>query len=150
MEIAAAAPSDLVGDVEPPLCVLIVDDDPATRMLCSVNLQLEGLRVLEAADGDDGLARARFESPDLVVTDVTMPGLDGFQLAEALRRDERTSRIPLIFLSGETTPAHEARAHEVGALAYVTKPFDPLALAALVAGVLARSATTDRPEMPAA
>jgi two-component system chemotaxis response regulator CheY len=150
MEIAASSP-DLVSEGRrTPLCVLIVDDDPATRMLCSVNLQLEGLRVLEAADGHHGLARARFESPDLVVTDVTMPGLDGFELAEALRRDARTRLIPLIFLSGETTAAHEARAHEVGALAYVKKPFDPLALTALVAGLLARSATREQPELPAA
>jgi CheY-like chemotaxis protein len=149
MEIAAAPP-DLAGEDVKPLCVLIVDDDPATRMLCSVNLQLEGLRVLEAADGLDGLARARFEHPDLVVTDVLMPGLDGFQLAEALRRDERTRQIPLIFLSGEATAAHEARAHAVGALAYVTKPFDPLALSVLVAGVLARSGVRDGGNVPAA
>jgi CheY-like chemotaxis protein len=125
-----------------PLVVLVVDDDPATRLLCSVNLQREGLDVLEAADGLHGLARARFESPDLVLTDVTMPGLDGFELAEALSRHERTRLIPLIFLSGETTSADEARAHELGALAYVTKPFDPAALATLVLGVLARSHTS--------
>lgn len=138
MEIAAAPPKK-VGDGERPLCVLIVDDDPATRLLCLVNLELEGLRVLEAADGHHGLARARFESPDLVLTDVTMPGLDGFQLAEALRRHERTRQIPLIFLSGEMAATNEARAHELGALAYITKPFDPAALAALVVGVLSRS-----------
>ena len=123
MDFAAAAPG--TGTVVPleraahVPCVLIVDDDAATRMLCSVNLQLEGLRVLEAADGRHGLARAQDEQPDLVLTDVMMPGLDGFELAEALRRDNRTSLIPLIFLS---------------------KPFDPLALASLVAGVLARPA----------
>jgi CheY-like chemotaxis protein len=125
-------------------CVLIIDDDPATRLLCSVSLELAGLRVLEAADGERGLARARFERPDLVLTDVRMPGLDGFQLADALRRDERTHEIPLIFLSGEATPADEARALAAGALAYMTKPFDPPALASLVANVLAaRNAGTD-------
>jgi CheY-like chemotaxis protein len=145
MEIAAASPEtakvvSLESVARRPPCVLIVDDDAATRMLCSVNLQLEGLRVLEAADGRHGLARAREERPDLVLTDVMMPGLDGFQLAEALRRDERTRLIPLVFLSGETTAAHEARALEVGALAYVKKPFDPLALASLVANMLVRPA----------
>jgi CheY-like chemotaxis protein len=144
MDFAAASPG--TGTVVPleraahVPCILIVDDDAATRMLCSVNLQLEGLRVLEAADGRHGLARAQDEQPDLVVTDVMMPGLDGFELAEALRRDNRTSLIPLIFLSGETTPTNEVRAQQVGALAYVRKPFDPLALASLVAGVLARPA----------
>ncbi len=119
--------------------VLIVDDDPATRLLYSINLELEGLLVLEAADGRHGLARARVERPDLVLTDVMMPGLDGFQLAEALRRDERTRGIPVIFLSGETTAGNEARARQLGALAYVTKPLDVRALALLVAGVLAGS-----------
>jgi len=124
-------------------CVLIIDDDPATRLLCSVSLELAGLRVLEAEDGELGLARARFERPDLVLTDVKMPGLDGFQLADALRRDERTHKIPLVFLSGEATTADEARALAAGALAYMTKPFDPPALASLVADVLARHSGTD-------
>lgn len=81
--------------------VLIVDDDPAIRMLCSANLELEGIVVLEAPDGRGGLEQARSNPPHLVVTDVMMPGLDGFQLAEALRGDERTRRIPLIFLSSQ-------------------------------------------------
>jgi two-component system phosphate regulon response regulator PhoB len=117
-------------------CVLIIDDDAATREICAINLQLEGLRVLEAANGQIGLSRARFERPDLVLTDVKMPGLDGFQLAEALRRHERTRTIPLVFLSGELEAANAARAVSLGALAYVTKPFDPVALAALVANAL--------------
>jgi CheY-like chemotaxis protein len=128
--------------------VLIVDDDPATRLLYALNLQLEGLVVLEAADGRSGLARAREERPDLVLTDVMMPGLDGFQLAEALRGDKRTRRIPFIFLSGETTAGHEARARELGALAYVTKPFDVHALAVLVASVLVGSGDGVRPAAP--
>ena len=73
-----------------PRRVLIVDDDPAIRTLCAFNLQQEGLVVVEAADGRLALEEARSERPDLVVTDVMMPGLDGFELAEALQRDERT------------------------------------------------------------
>jgi CheY-like chemotaxis protein len=118
--------------------VLVVDDDPNARTLCSINLLLEGLEVLEAEDGRRGLVRARLESPDLVVTDVAMPGLNGFELAEALRRDDNTARIPLIFISGEHDADNEARARSLGALAYVTKPFDPPALAELVASALAR------------
>ncbi len=109
-------------------------DDPAIRLLCSVNLQIEGLLVLEAADGGRALEQARSKRPDLVVTDVMMPGLDGFELAEALRSDRRTRQIPLIFLSGEAEPAKASRARELGALAYLTKPFDPPAFASLVAG----------------
>lgn len=119
--------------------VLIVDDDPAVRLLCAVNLEIEGLVVLEAADGERALEQARSEHPDLVVTDVMMPGFSGFDLAEALRRDERTREIPLIFLSGEAEPAHADRARKLGAVAYLTKPFDPPALASLVAGELGRA-----------
>jgi two-component system, chemotaxis family, chemotaxis protein CheY len=124
--------------------VLIVDDDPATRLLCSINLQREGLVVLEAADGRHGLAQARSERPDLVLTDVSMPRLDGFQLAEALRGHADTREIPVIFLSGETGSANRSRAHTLGALAYLTKPFDPPKLATLVADVLARAARKTR------
>ena len=119
--------------------VLIVDDDPAIRLLCAVNLEIEGLVVLEAADARRGLERARSEQPDLVVTDVVMPGFSGFDLAEALRSDTRTREIPLIFLSSEDEPANADRARTLGALAYLTKPFDPPALASLVAGELGRA-----------
>lgn len=138
LERARSAAKGNRGSGEPRR-VLIVDDDPAIRMLCSFNLQLEGLVVVEAADGRLALEHARSQLPDLVVTDVKMPGLDGFELAEALRLDERTREIPLIFLSGEAEPANAARARELGALAYLTKPFDPPALASLVAGELGRA-----------
>ena len=124
--------------VTKPRRVLVVDDDPGARALCSINLLLEGLEVLEAEDGWRGLAQARLERPDLVVTDVAMPGLNGFELAEALRSDDSTAQIPLIFLSGEPDTDNEARAQSLGALAYVTKPFDPAAFARLVAGALTR------------
>jgi CheY-like chemotaxis protein len=112
-------------------------------MLSSINLQIEGLRVLEAADGERGQARS--ERPDLVVTDVMMPGLDGFQLAEALRSDERTRQIPLIFLSSEAGPANAERANVLGALAYLTKPSDPSAIASLVAGAVVCADTREQP-----
>lgn len=122
-----------------PARVLIVDDDPATRQLFAVNLAADGHVVLEAEDGRHGLERARLEQPDLVVTDVAMPLLDGFELAEELRRDERTSAIPFIFSSGDTTAGNEARARRLGAIAYLAKPLDPAVLAALVTGALSRA-----------
>ncbi len=120
-------------------CVLIVDDDPASRTLCAFNLQIEGLVVLQATDGRCGLEQARSERPDLVLTDVMMRGLNGFQFAEALRGDERTRRIPLVFISAEAAPVNAARARELGALAYVTKPCDFPALALLVASLAVRA-----------
>ena len=119
-------------------CVLVVDDDPAIRLLCTIHLELAGLAVIEAKDGRDALARARSSLPDLVLTDVGMPRLDGFQLADALRRDARTRTIPLVFLSSEPSAADRARAQILGAVAYLTKPFEPKALAALVADVVSR------------
>jgi CheY-like chemotaxis protein len=121
-----------------PARVLIIDDDPATRQLFAVNLEAQGLIVLEAADGRHGLERARSERPDLVVTDVKMPLLDGFQVAAELRRDKRTRGIPFIFSSGETTAENEARARRLGAIAFLAKPLDPDVLAALVNGALGR------------
>jgi CheY-like chemotaxis protein len=118
--------------------VLIVDDDPASRTLCAINLQIEGLVVLQATDGQRGLEQARSERPDLLLTDVAMRGLNGFQLAEALRCNERTRRIPLVFISAETASANAARAREIGALAYVTKSCDFPALALLVASLAVR------------
>ena len=138
MENRAAALPTTRGDGKP-LRVLIVDDDPAIRMLCSINLRLEGLDVLEARRLDAALTMST--RPDLVLSDVMLPGLDGFQFAEALRRDECTSGVPLIFLSAAAGTANEARAHALVALAYLIKPFDPTALAAMVAGVLAGSVT---------
>ena len=109
--------------------VLIVDDDPAIRKLVSVNLQLVGLEPIEASDGLEGADRARVTRPDLVVTDLMMPGLSGFELAEALRRDERTRSIPIIFLSAQSQPEEVERARSLGALDFVSKPFDPVAFA---------------------
>jgi CheY-like chemotaxis protein len=129
--------------------VLVVDDDPAVRLLCAIDLQRQGLVVIEACNGLEGLERARLDRPDLVLTDVMMPRLDGFQLAEALRRDEQTRQIPLIFLSGETSAASRARAHMVGALAFLTKPFDPSAIASLVSDALDRVLASPGPQAAA-
>jgi two-component system chemotaxis response regulator CheY len=118
-------------------CVLIVDDDAAIRMVCAISLRAEGLSVIEAPDGFRGLEQARRQRPDLVLTDVGMPGLDGFHLARALRADSRTRSIPLIFLSAETGKANADQARALGALAYLTKPFDPCGLASFVARSLA-------------
>ena len=120
--------------------VLIVEDEPSTCELWAGNLRSTGLRVLEAPDGLSGLARARSERPDLVTTDVTLRGLNGFQLAEALHRDEQTRRIPLIFLSGQDDATAADRAYGLGAVAYLSKACDLRAAASLVAGVLARFA----------
>ena len=114
--------------------ILIIDDDAATRALCVANLQALKLDVFEAEDGLTGLKLARQKRPDLVLLDVSMPGLDGFQVAESVRRRRKTRNIPLVFVSGET--GIDARARELGAIAALAKPFDPVALASLIVATL--------------
>lgn len=121
-----------------PARILVVDDDPAALLLCAANLELLGLQVIEATSGEQALERALSEAPNLVLTDVAMPGLSGFDLAEALRLDERTRAIPIIFITGETSLNVKARARAVGALGFVTKPFEPQALAEIVSRALSQ------------
>ena len=118
--------------------VLVVDDEPSIRLLCRVNLQGEGMEVLEASDGEGALQLARIEQPDLVLLDVMMPELDGWTVARRLQEDEKTRAIPIVFLTALAERSSRARGHELGGIAYVVKPFDPVALAPLVSELLAR------------
>jgi CheY-like chemotaxis protein len=117
--------------------VLVVDDEVAIRMICAINLEAEGFSVIEASDGSEGLELARSECPDLIVTDVKMPRCDGFEFAESLRRDEQTREIPVVFMSGCPDEVHETRARGLGALAFLSKPFDPKELTTIALSVLA-------------
>jgi CheY-like chemotaxis protein len=120
--------------------VLLVDDDDSIRLICSLNLRARAFEVTEAADGLQGFEQATLHPPDLVLSDMRMPGLDGFTVAQALRRDEATRAVPVVFLSGETGVVERMRAHALGVADFVTKPFDPAALVALLAGAIERTA----------
>jgi CheY-like chemotaxis protein len=135
----AAPPADPVEPIrgtKPRSLVLIVDDDPAMRELCVACLQDAGVVILEAPDGQRGLEQAVALRPDLVITDISMPVLDGLRLAAALRRDSRTVNIPLIFLTGESATTFEARDLQFGLFAHLAKPFDPPVLLSLARGML--------------
>jgi len=127
--------------------VLVIDDEAPIRLLCRVNLEAEGIRVLEAADGTTGLDLARDEQPDVVLLDVMMPGLDGWRVAEELLEDELTSGIPIIFLTARAEFRDRARGLDIGGVDYVTKPFNPLELAPLVRDLLDRLARGERDEL---
>jgi DNA-binding response OmpR family regulator len=103
-----------------------------------VNLEAEGMEVLEAADGPSGLDTARVEAPDVILLDVMMPGLDGWRVAEELLDDERTSSIPIVFLTARAELRDRARGIDLGGVDYVTKPFNPVELAPLVRELLTR------------
>jgi DNA-binding response OmpR family regulator len=118
--------------------VLVIDDEAPIRLLCKVNLEAEGMDVLEAANGTSGLELSRADPPDVVLLDVMMPGLDGWQVAEQLLQDDRTKEIPIIFLTARAEFRDRARGLDIGGIDYVTKPFNPLELAPLVRELLAR------------
>jgi DNA-binding response OmpR family regulator len=127
--------------------VLVIDDEAPIRLLCRVNLEAEGMSVLEAADGPSGLDTARKERPDVVLLDVMMPGLDGWRVAEHLLEDDRTNEIPIIFLTARAEFRDRARGLDIGGVDYVTKPFNPLELAPLVRELLARIERGERDEL---
>ena len=118
--------------------VLVIDDEAPIRLLCRVNLEAEKMVVLEAADGPSGLETARAETPDVLLLDVMMPGLDGWRVAEELLDDERTSGIPIVFLTARAELRDRARGIDLGGVDYVTKPFNPVELAPLVRDLLQR------------
>jgi DNA-binding response OmpR family regulator len=115
---------------------LIIDDEAPIRLLCKVNLEAEGIEVLEAGDGVIGLEMARAEKPDAILLDVMMPGLDGWNVAEELLTDESTSAIPIIFLTARADLRDRVRGMDAGGLDYITKPFNPLELATVVRQVV--------------
>jgi two-component system, OmpR family, phosphate regulon response regulator PhoB len=127
--------------------VLVIDDEAPIRLLCRVNLEAEGMEVLEAADGPSGLEKARAETPDVVLLDVMMPGLDGWGVAEELLDDSRTEDIPIVFLTARAELRDRARGIDLGGIDYVTKPFNPVELAPLVRDLLERVARGERDEM---
>jgi DNA-binding response OmpR family regulator len=118
--------------------VLVIDDEAPIRLLCRVNLEAAKIEVSEAEDGKSGLEAARAERPDLILLDVMMPGMDGWQVFEQLLQDERTAKIPIVFLTARAELRDQARGLELGGVDYVTKPFNPLELAPLIEDLLAR------------
>jgi DNA-binding response OmpR family regulator len=108
--------------------VLVVDDDPVILKLLQVNFEMEGFTVRTAADGAEALAAATAEPPDLVISDVMMPRMNGLELVSALEADDRTRHIPVVLLSARAQAGDVSDGLGVGADDYVTKPFEPLEL----------------------
>ena len=126
---------------------LVIDDESPIRLLCRVNLEAEGMEVLEAADGPSGLEKARAELPDVILLDVMMPGLDGWRVAEELLDDDRTEAIPIVFLTARAELRDRARGIDLGGVDYVTKPFNPVELAPLVRDLIERVERGERDDL---
>jgi CheY-like chemotaxis protein len=112
--------------------ILVADDDPVILRLIQVNLELEGYQVLTANNGEEAVETATAEHPDLVILDIMMPRLDGYQACERLKAEAPTKDIPIVFLSAKAQQADIEKGKSYGVEAYLTKPFDPTELLAVV------------------
>lgn len=107
-----------------PYTILAVDDESDVLLIVKTALQAEGYNVVTAPDGPDALKTAHDEKPDLILLDVMMPDMDGFEVLDKLRDDDVTCQIPVIMLTGLTERERKRSAIERGTKYYITKPFD--------------------------
>jgi DNA-binding response OmpR family regulator len=116
--------------------ILLIEDDPVSRKFMELILQKEGFQVMTAVNGLEGLRKARTESPDLLVLDVMLPGLDGFEICYRLRSEPDTSKLPILILSAKGQDSDRDAALKVGANAFLSKPVDRLVLLSKVTELL--------------
>ncbi len=128
-------PAPMVGPDMPR--ILIVDDDPVISRLLEINFLLEGFEVDSAPGGEEALRRVDEVVPDLVILDVMMPGLDGFEVRRRLNELPAMRDVPCIFLSARAQDEDRTRGYALGVEEYVTKPFDPAHLVEIVRRTLA-------------
>ena len=122
-----------------PETILVVDDDPDIARFVEVNLRSVGYDVLVASDGEEALSRAEEVRPDLVLLDVMMPRVDGFEVAQRLRRNPRTANTSIIMLTAKALSSDKVLGLTSGADDYIIKPFDPIELLARVKTTLRRA-----------
>jgi len=118
--------------------ILIVDDEKDIIKMLDYNLKKEGYRVISVCNGEDALDSAKRENPDLIILDLMLPGIDGLEVSKSLKKEPKTSRIPIIMLTAKAQEADKVIGLELGADDYVTKPFSPRELIARMKAVLRR------------
>ena len=123
-------------EVPNPNRVLVIDDSEDIHSLIVVRLKTEGLEVFGELDGEQGIERAISDAPDLILLDIGLPDLDGFEVCRRLKEHPATRNVPLIFLTGATSTEKKVRGLDLGAVDYVTKPFDQVELRARVRAAL--------------
>jgi CheY-like chemotaxis protein len=128
---------------EAPASILVVDDDPINRMLLSRELERQGHRVATTEDGRRALALLRAERFDVVLLDVLMPELDGYETLAQIERDEKLRHLPVIMVSALEDMESVVRCIEMGAADYLPKPFDPVLLRARINGCLTKKRLHD-------
>ena len=125
--------------------LLIVEDDPRLLRALTISLRRAGFEIATARDGDEAVVSLAAQIPDLVVSDVMMPGSDGLTLAKQIRADPRTDIIPIVFLTAKDTRADRVNGFRAGVDAYITKPFEPDELVAVITSILDRVQRTHAP-----
>jgi DNA-binding response OmpR family regulator len=118
--------------------VLVVDDSSDVRLVCRVNLEYHGFAVREAESGSEALEIVRRDPPDLVLLDVMMPNMDGWEILSTLKGDPSTAGIPVVMLTARTREADQIRGWRAGASDYIIKPFNPEALIPTVRAAMGR------------
>jgi two-component system, cell cycle response regulator DivK len=120
--------------------VLIVEDNEDNRIVYSTILRHHGFRVSEALDGEEGISKAREELPDIILMDISIPVIDGWEVTQTLKRDDLTRHIPVVALTAHAMPGDRERAIAVGCDGYLAKPCEPRAVLAEVNRLLASRA----------
>jgi len=108
--------------------ILVVDDESDLVEMLSIRLEANNYQVIAASDGQEGLDKARSESPDLIILDLMLPKLDGYQVCRMLKSDERYKQIPIVIFTARAQESDIKAGNEAGADAYITKPFEPAIL----------------------
>ncbi len=119
-----------------PKKILVVDDERVIVQMVGMRLKAHGYDVISASDGQEGLDVAKKEKPDLIILDVMMPKMDGYKVCGLLKMDSRFAKIPIIMFTARAQEKDRDMGKEVGANAYITKPFDPQLLVAKVKELL--------------
>lgn len=125
--------------------ILVVDDEQDLLDLIEYNLKKEGFDVIKAEDGEEGIRMARKHGPDLVLLDIMMPNMDGIEVLEIMRGDERLKRIPIIFLTARGDEKTEVEGLNKGGDDYITKPISTTKLISRIKAVLRRFEETEEP-----
>ena len=116
--------------------ILLIEDDPATSRLVDYSLKHEGYQVFTASNGLDGIRQALGESPDLIILDVMLPGMDGYEICHRLRSDSKTEDMPILMFSAKAQDVDRSTGLLVGADEYLTKPAPPSDIVACVQTLL--------------
>jgi DNA-binding response OmpR family regulator len=129
--------------------ILVVDDEPAITASLSYCLEQEGYKVISAQDGKEAVQKVMEHTPDLIISDVMMPEVDGHELCRRIRKYYRTRHIPFLFLSAKSTSESKLQGLELGCDDYITKPFELTELITKVRRIIKQKKAAPESELPA-